>query len=70
MDEQRIEFHVNESKIRLDRYLAERVEDLSRSAAQRLIDGGQITVNGELVKASYKVRVGDVVVVAYSALRI
>jgi 23S rRNA pseudouridine1911/1915/1917 synthase len=62
MNEQRIEFQVNESKTRLDKYLAERVKDLSRSAAQRLIDGGQITVNGELAKASYKVRAGDLVV--------
>jgi 23S rRNA pseudouridine1911/1915/1917 synthase len=62
MSNQRIEFNVNEPKTRLDKYLAERVADLSRSAAQRLIDEGQITVNGELVKASYKVKVGDLVV--------
>lgn len=67
MNEQRIELQVDESKIRLDKYLAERVEELSRSAAQRLIDEGQITVNGELVKASYKVKVGDLVVVMFSA---
>ncbi len=67
MNEQQIEFQVDESKTRLDKYLAERVAELSRSAAQRLIDEGQITVNGELVKASYKVKVGDLVVVMLPA---
>ena len=47
--------------MRLDKFLADRMPDLSRSAAQRLIDRGQITVNGEPVKASYKVRSGDLV---------
>jgi 23S rRNA pseudouridine1911/1915/1917 synthase len=47
--------------MRLDKFLADRLPDLSRSAAQRLIDRGQITVNGETVKASYKVRSGDLV---------
>ena len=63
MNEHRIEFKVEEPKTRLDKYLADRVAELSRSAAQRLIDEGQITVNGELVKASYKVKAGDLVVV-------
>jgi 23S rRNA pseudouridine1911/1915/1917 synthase len=62
MSEQRIEFRVEPGGMRLDKYLADRVMGLSRSAVQRLIETGEITVNGELVKASYKVRVGDWVV--------
>jgi 23S rRNA pseudouridine1911/1915/1917 synthase len=61
MNEQRIELQVNKDKIRLDKFLAEQVANLSRSAAQRLIDDGQVTVNGEPSKPSYKVRTGDIV---------
>ncbi|MGD8397380.1 MAG: RluA family pseudouridine synthase [Anaerolineae bacterium] len=63
MSEQRTELHVQEAGGRLDRYLAAQLTDLSRSAAQRLIADGQVTVNEEPVKASYKVQPGDQVVV-------
>jgi 23S rRNA pseudouridine1911/1915/1917 synthase len=45
----------------LDKYLAGRLPDLSRSVVQRLIVSGQVTVNGELSRASYQVRSGDLV---------
>jgi 23S rRNA pseudouridine1911/1915/1917 synthase len=60
--ERRVELQVGEGKHRLDRYLAEQIAALSRSAAQRLIQEGQVTVNGEPAKASYQVRPGDLVV--------
>jgi 23S rRNA pseudouridine1911/1915/1917 synthase len=62
MSLQEVELQVTSEKGRLDRFLAEGVPDLSRSAAQRLIDGGQVSVNGEAAKASYKIRKGDHVV--------
>lgn len=62
MDDQQVQFEIQKSGDRLDKYLAVQVPELSRSAAKRLIDGGRVTVNGEPVKASYKVRAGDVVV--------
>jgi 23S rRNA pseudouridine1911/1915/1917 synthase len=61
MSDEQIELQVHEAKVRLDKYLADHVPQLSRSAAQRLIDKGRVTVNGELVKASYKVSPGDLV---------
>lgn len=63
MSERPVELQVDETGGRLDKYLADRIPELSRSAAQRLIDDGQVTVNGEPVKASYKVQRGDLVVV-------
>jgi 23S rRNA pseudouridine1911/1915/1917 synthase len=63
MSARQIELRVGTEKGRLDRFLAEKVPELSRSAAQRLIDGGQVSVNGEAVKASYKIRAGDLVTV-------
>lgn len=63
MSGQRIEILVEADGVRLDKYLAGRLGDLSRVAVQRLIDGGQVAVNAEVVKASYKVRAGDQLVV-------
>jgi 23S rRNA pseudouridine1911/1915/1917 synthase len=61
MGNRRLELRVGEGKARLDRYLAEQIGALSRSAAQRLIQNGQVTVNGEPARASYQVRPGDLV---------
>ncbi|MEW6542710.1 MAG: RluA family pseudouridine synthase [Nitrospirota bacterium] len=44
---------------RLDLFLASRDPALSRSALQRLIEEGRVTVNGQPVKPSYKIRPGD-----------
>jgi 23S rRNA pseudouridine1911/1915/1917 synthase len=46
---------------RIDAYLASRFTDYSRSVIQRIIDAEAVHVNGRPVKASYKIRVGDVV---------
>lgn len=56
-----MEIWVEEGGARLDRFLADRMAGLSRSAIQRLIDEGQVTLNGKPVKAGYRVRPGDVV---------
>lgn len=48
---------------RVDRYVADKVGELSRTAVQRLIDQGEITVNGEQVQASHRLRMGDEIVV-------
>ena len=52
---------VKEAGIRLDKYLSENNEDLSRAMLQKLIDSGNVLVNSEMVKASYKVCVGDII---------
>jgi len=44
---------------RLDVFVAENLEGVSRSAVQSLIKAGKITLNGQLVKASYNIRPGD-----------
>jgi 23S rRNA pseudouridine1911/1915/1917 synthase len=54
--------HVVKLKVdgqRLDQYLAAQFPDFSRSLLKRAIDAGTITVNGEVAKASYKVRNSD-----------
>ncbi len=59
MNGPQVELSVTEAVGRLDKFLAEQIPGLSRSAAQRLIDSGHVSVNGEEAKASYKVRAGD-----------
>ncbi|MFA7106572.1 MAG: S4 domain-containing protein, partial [Candidatus Izemoplasmatales bacterium] len=46
---------------RIDRFLTERIESLSRSTIKKLIDEGQVTINQEPVKASYKVKIDDLI---------
>jgi len=44
---------------RLDLFLVRHIPDISRSYAQRLIEEGQVTVNGMPRKANYKLRAGE-----------
>jgi 23S rRNA pseudouridine1911/1915/1917 synthase len=48
---------------RLDKYLTDRITFMSRNQLQRLIDAGDVTVNGKPAKASHKVTTGDTVAV-------
>ncbi|HEV8608005.1 MAG TPA: RluA family pseudouridine synthase, partial [Tepidisphaeraceae bacterium] len=47
---------------RVDQYLVDRVPHLSRAGVQRLIEEGLVKVNGKVIKASYRPKEGDVVV--------
>ena len=46
---------------RIDKFLAEQYEDLSRSFLQKLLKSGEVMVNGRPVKASYKAAEGDTI---------
>ena len=54
-----VSFVVNESGLRLDKYVAERCSDLSRTQAQKLVSDGLVTVNDQVAKAGLKLSVGD-----------
>ena len=45
---------------RADAFLARTVEELTRSAAQRLLEEGSVTLNGKPLKKNYKTTPGDV----------
>lgn len=47
--------------LRLDAFLAQQA-DLTRSAVQRLLDSGDILVNGTAAKKNYKTRLGDEII--------
>ena len=57
----RVEYRVETGGERLDVYLAARCSDLSRSRIRRLIDEGQVTVDGRLGKASTRLAAGQTV---------
>ena len=45
--------------IRIDRFLTENIEDITRSAVQKIIEDGNVIVNGKAVAKNYKCKVGD-----------
>lgn len=47
------------SKQRIDKYIANFIENASRTKVQKAIDLGYVTVNGELVKSNYLVKPED-----------
>ncbi|HEX9959538.1 MAG TPA: RluA family pseudouridine synthase, partial [Pyrinomonadaceae bacterium] len=53
---------------RLDAFIAEKIENWSRSRLQRLIDDGDVSVNEKQAKSSYKIRAGDEIEVELSEL--
>lgn len=60
-----IELHPERAQrnMRLDRFVAEEVPDLSRSYIQQLITDGSILVDGQVRRSSFKVTPGEVITV-------
>ena len=52
-------FIADRTGVRLDKYVVEECSELSRTYAQKLIADGNITVNGRVAKASFKLGIGD-----------
>ena len=59
MDEEEIILTAMESGERLDALLARNIDDLTRSAAVRLIEQGLVTLAGKPLKKNYKCSAGD-----------
>ena len=57
------EYVVSEKGKRLDAYVSSLDKEITRTAAQRLIEQGHILVNGKQQKVSYKVMVGDIITI-------
>lgn len=54
----------NDNEDRLDLFLSEELEGISRSGIQKLIKNGNVTVNDRLKKSSYVLKVGDEVLIS------
>lgn len=63
-------FHVTaeDSGARIDAYLAARITDWSRARIQRLIEDGDVLINGRTAKSSYKLRDRDEIEVELTPL--
>ena len=48
-----------DTKVRIDKFLAEEIENITRSAVQKLIENGNVYVNEKIVSSNYKVKLGD-----------
>ena len=59
MEDSILEITAKESGERIDALLARTVEDLTRSAAQHLLDEGRVTLRGAPVKKNYRVSAGE-----------
>ena len=57
------EYKVLDENCRLDKYIAEKNNDLSRAIIQKLITEEKILVNGKKTKNSYKVNNGDIITI-------
>ncbi len=55
--------NVDADNIRLDTYVARKVPEFSRTMIQKLIESGDILVNGDKKKLSYKVLSGDIITI-------
>jgi 23S rRNA pseudouridine1911/1915/1917 synthase len=53
---------------RIDRYLASRLPDYSRTFIQKVIKEGTVLVNGRVVKSSYDIQKGDTISIRLPAL--
>ena len=62
-----VTFTVDEGGERLDKVVSAGVPDLSRAMTQRLIKTGEVTVNGRPSKPSYRVEIGDEILVRVPA---
>ena len=49
-----------ENGVRLDTFIAQALPEISRSAAQKLMDNGLVTLNGKTVKKNHKTTAGEV----------
>ena len=59
----------SQSGIRIDKFLSDEPPEMSRSYIQKLIKDDQVTVNGKIVKANYKLGANDFVVVCQPELK-
>ena len=53
----------SESTDRLDVFIANNIEALTRSAVQKLIKSGKVSVNSSSVRANYLLHAGDIIVI-------
>ena len=66
MEEQILSFFAEEADVnsRIDKFLSEQEDGLSRSYIQKLIKDGKVLVNGKVVKSNYRIAANDEVILS------
>ena len=59
---EQFEFSVDEANKRVDQFISERIDQISRSRAAQMIRDGNVKVDGENVKPSLKLKVDQKIV--------
>ncbi|MCX7746815.1 MAG: RluA family pseudouridine synthase [Clostridia bacterium] len=52
-----------DENVRIDAWLSEKLGQYSRTYVKKLIDDGQVEVNGKTIKSNYKIKLNDAVIV-------
>src|SRR3972149_9798179 len=60
----------DEASLRLDRLLVLHLPDLSRTRLQKLVEDGDVKVDGRTRKPGYKLRAGEIITVTVLPLKI
>ena len=53
----------NDAGKRIDSFLAECIDDITRNAVQRLIEDSNVSINGKVPSKNYKLKIGDTITV-------
>lgn len=59
MEKEKLIVNLENAGVRLDAYVADNINNLSRTMVKKLIEEGNISVNGKIQKVSYKVQEND-----------
>ncbi|MHB9055515.1 MAG: RluA family pseudouridine synthase [Paludibacteraceae bacterium] len=62
----RFEVDRGQSLLRIDKYLTDKMANISRNRIQDTADAGNILVNGKAVKSNYKVKPADIITIVLS----
>lgn len=65
MDEKILIAEISSDPVRIDKYLSDALPDVSRSFLQRLLKEGQVSVDGKMVKANYRLSGGETITVMF-----
>lgn len=68
LDFQEFVVDIEDKGTRIDKYISDEINDISRSRVQKLIDDGLVTVNGTVTKSNYKVNCEDKITVTIPEL--
>jgi 23S rRNA pseudouridine1911/1915/1917 synthase len=63
MEDENINFTVSNEDVgqRIDTFISEKIEDMSRSHVQKLIGENNVFVNNKEARSNYKIRIGDII---------